>query len=404
MRRRLAAGACLLAGAASAQDIKVHAYLDGRLVDAPAPASYLDGGTGKTRYGSGHDGLAFGGGAIVVTAQPTASLFALADVQLESTGRQSLQLLEAYVRYRPVSTSAWRGWLQVGAFFPPISMENDGIGWTSPWTITPSAINSWVGEELRTLGAQASLQWRGPSQSLQASAALFRNNDAAGDILASRGWSLSDMTYGIGGRLRGPDQVDDDGSREVERYNPFQRIGDRYGWHADLTWRAPGNTRVTLLRWDNRDDPTAYASYGVDDRFFAWRTRLWSLGATTQTGPVTWIAQAMHGDTFVEPFDGGLFRTRFQSAFLLAGWNRGAWRPALRIEHFATNDTRQVPGQPLGEHGNAVTAALAWRPRTWLRLTGELLRIDSTRYQLADLGHDPHVAITQAQLSVRLLY
>jgi hypothetical protein len=27
-----------------------------------------------------------------------------------------------------------------GAFFAPISLENDGIGWTSTWTLTRSAI------------------------------------------------------------------------------------------------------------------------------------------------------------------------------------------------------------------------------------------------------------------------
>jgi hypothetical protein len=394
----------LAEASAHAQDIKLHAYLDGRLVDAPAPGSYLDGGYGKTRYGSNNDGLAFGGGAVVITAQPTPALFALADVQLETTNRHALELLEAYLRYRPVSTTRWRWWLQAGEFFPPISLENDGPGWTSPWTITPSAINSWVGEELRTLGAQASVQWRGQVQSLQASAALFRNNDAAGDILAARGWSLTDMAYGLGGRLRSPDATDDDGNREVERYNPFQRIGQHYGWHADLTWRAPGNTRVTVLHWDNRADPSAYNTYSGDERFFAWRTRFWSLGATTQTGPVTWIAQDMRGDTSVEPFAGGYFRTRFQSAFLLAGWNRGAWRPALRVEHFSADDPSQLPGLPTGEHGNAITAALAWRPLTWLRVTGELLRIDSTRYALAALDENPHVRVTQAQVSVRLLY
>src|SRR5258705_9405197 len=56
--------------------------------------------------------------------------------------------------YRPVSTSAFRWSIKAGAFFPPISLENTEIGWTSPWTLTPSAINAWVGEELRTIGLE----------------------------------------------------------------------------------------------------------------------------------------------------------------------------------------------------------------------------------------------------------
>ena len=53
-------------------------------------------------------------------------------------------------RRRPVSWS-----VKAGAFFPTISLENDDLGWTSPYTLTPSAINSWIGEELRTIGSEA---------------------------------------------------------------------------------------------------------------------------------------------------------------------------------------------------------------------------------------------------------
>jgi hypothetical protein len=33
-----------------------------------------------------------------------------------------------------------------------MSLENRAGGWKTPYTITPSAISSWVGEELRTIG------------------------------------------------------------------------------------------------------------------------------------------------------------------------------------------------------------------------------------------------------------
>ena len=54
----------------------------------------------------------------------------------------------------PVSWS-----VKTGAFFPTISLENDDLGWTSPYTLTPSAINSWIGEELRTIGSEAILRY-----------------------------------------------------------------------------------------------------------------------------------------------------------------------------------------------------------------------------------------------------
>jgi len=360
---------------------------------------------GKTRFGGGGTGLQFGGAALDGIAQLTPSLLATADLQFQSTDRRSVDILDAYLRYRPVSLSRWRWSVQTGIFFPPISLENDAIGWTSPWTLTPSAINSWVGEELRIFGAQGRLEWRGDVSSWDLRVALFGRNEPAGDLLATRGWSLSDLTYGLSGRLREPDAlVREEGGETPARYNPFQTIGDHVGWYGDLTWRITGVGSVSLMRYDNRANPSASVGYDEDSSVFAWHTYFWSLGATADSGPITWLAQAMDGNTVIEPEDDGCQKTRFRSAFLLAGWNRGAWRPALRIEHFSTRDPLSPTGLAQGEHGNAATAALNWRPKSWLRFTAELLRIDSTRLERLDLGLSPSSRVTQMQLGVRLFY
>jgi len=382
-----------------AQDVNLHAYIDGRLVAAPGETSWTDGGLGKTRFGDGGTDARFGGAAVAGTAQLTPALLALGEIQFQTTDRPSVNVIEAYLRYRPVSLSRWRWSVQAGAFLPPISLENDAIGWISPWTLTPSAINSWVGEELRAFGAEGRVEWRGDVAIWELRGALFRRNDPAGKLLAERGWSLSDLTSGLGSRLREPDATDG-GQSPANRYDPFRNIGTRIGGYANLDWHAPGRGQVSLMRYDNRADPTAHADSGV----FAWHTWFWSLGASTDTGPIRWIAQAMDGATVIEPVDGMLFRTRFRSAFLLAGWNRGHWRPALRIEHFSTHDGRSAAGIPQGEHGNTVTAALNWRPRDWLRLTAEVLRIASVRTQRADTGLLPAAKVTQVQLGIRLIY
>jgi len=395
---------CLLGSAVCpslvfAQDVDLHAYIDGRLVAAPGETSWTKGGLGKTRFGDGGTDAQFGGAGLVGTAQLTPALLALGEIQFQTTDRPTVSVIEAYVRYRPVSLSRWRWSVRVGAFLPPISLENDAIGWTSPWTLTPSAINSWVGEELRVIGAEGRVEWRGDANTWELHSALFRRNDPAGDLLADRGWSLSDLTSGLGSRLREPDEAGS-GSSPAHRYDPFQNIGSRIGWYANLDWRAAGLGRISLMRYDNRADPTAHTESGV----FAWHTWFTSMGARTDTGPIRWIAQVMDGATVIEPVDGMQFKTRFRSAFLLAGWNRGNWRPALRIEHFSTHDGRSEAGIPQGEHGNAVTAALNWRPRDWLRLTAEVLRIDSVRMQRADVGLSPASMLTQVQLGIRLIY
>jgi hypothetical protein len=393
LRRVFAAIAvCLVTSLAGAQDVKLHAYADMRLVDAPNDPSFVNGGPGRLRYGDGDTKVRFGAAALVLTAQFTPALFALADLQLQQTDHASPQLTEAFLRYRPLSLSAWRASIKGGLYFIPISLENDGIGWTSPWTITPSAINSWVGEELRGLGAEARGEWRGDAGTLGFGGGLFRHNDPAGNILAMRGWSLSDLVYGVGGRLREPS--DDDGGIR-QQYAPLQSIGGRTGWYADTSWKNAAGLDLRLLRYDNRADPHAHELYAEGDKLFAWRTRFWSAGAKFATGPVTWIAQGMDGDTEVQPRQ-NLFRTHFQSGFLLAGWNRGAWRPTLRVERFRT--------WPSGERGRAVTAALNWRPSDWLRLTAEWLHVNATREDREDVGLSPHERGNQLQLLARVLY
>lgn len=389
LRAILLASLALAAGASRAQDVKVHAFADARLVDAPAPTSFVDGGSGHTRYGGDERGWRFGAAAVVITAQPTPALFALVDLQAQRTDRTDVQLPEAFLRYRPVSTSAWQGSLKGGLYFLPVSLENDGIGWTSPWTITPSAINSWVGEEIRGFGVEGREAWRGERGSFTVGGGLFRRNDVAGNILALRGWSLSDVTYGPGGRLREPA----DGERES--YDPFRSIGGRTGWYADASWKAAAGWELRVLRYDNRADPAAYVRYAGGEKLFAWRTRFWSAGAIWTPGPVTFIAQAMDGDTEVRPSGVG-YLTPFRSAFLMAGWNRGAWRPAVRVEGFRTDGPR--------ERGHAVTAALNWRPRDWLRVTAEWLHVHVDREASAVLGDPSRQGGNQLQIMARVYY
>jgi hypothetical protein len=399
--------ACLsfvAAASARADDFDLHGYLDLRGVDAPAELSWSRGGLGKTRFGGGDTLMRFGGGTAVATTQLSPSTLATAAVQLQSNAEPTVSLLEAWFRYRPVSLNRWRWSMKAGAFFPPLSLENTSVGWTSPWTLTPSAINSWVGEELRVIGGEAALEWRGDAQIIDASVATYFANDPTGTLLDDRGWSLSDLSSGVGTRLREPDVLAREfGAATPYRYNPFQELDGRPGWYGHLGWRSPEFGQITLLRYDNEADPTA-STVENGSRIFAWRTRFWALGAKTETGPLSWIAQAMTGSTDVLPPGTLDFKTDFQSAFLLVGWNTGAWRPTLRWDYFWTRGTPYGVGPTPGEHGLALTAAMNWEARSWLRLTAEVLRVESARQPRSEYGLDPKAIDTQVQISARLLY
>ncbi len=405
-RSRTATALLMLAfgTAAMAGDSSLHGYLDLRGVDAPQELSWTRGGLGKTRFGGEGVALRYGGGAVVGTTQLGPDWLASADLQIQSTGDPAASLVEAWVRYRPVSLNRWRWSVKAGEFFPPISLENTATGWTSPWTLTPSAINSWVGEELRTIGGEGLLEWRGDTQSLNGSLAVFAANDPTGTLLDDRGWSLSDLTSGIGTRLREPDSaVSDEGDPPPERYNPFQELDGRPGWYGHLGWRSIEYGELSLLRYDNQANPSTHIVEN-GHTVFGWHTRFWSLGARSDTGPVTWIAQAMDGATDLQPPGEPDLKTDFQSTFVLAAWNKGRWRPALRWDWFRTRGAAYEEGPVPGEHGMALTAALNWQARSWLRLTGEVLRVDSVRDPRGEIGLDPKSIDTQIQFSVRWLY
>jgi hypothetical protein len=388
-------------GTAHAQALQAEGYLDLRLVaaDDGADDRWTEGGLGKTRFG---DGDAFSGsGAIVVRWQPTAELLASAEAQYVPAARKPLDLLEGWLRYRPVSTTPWRWSARVGAFFPPISLENDGLGWTSTRTLTPSAINTWVGEELRTVGAEVRVERRGARGTLTTTAALFQKNDPAGELLAMRGWALHDIASGFDGSLREPDVLAPIvGDTPPVRFRPFLEIDHRVGAYVGIDWQTPAQDRLAALYYDNRADPAAEVDYAGRE-LYAWHTRFWSLGAQKRFGDVLVMAQAMAGGTAFEPVPGLLLDTRFHAGYVLAGWERGEWQPTLRLDLFGARQLPEGRPAPLDEHGRALTLALNWRPQPRLRITGELLYVDSTRDQRRRAGIDPRQDSLQAQASVR---
>jgi hypothetical protein len=121
------------------------------------------------------------------------------------------------------------------------------------------------------------------------------------------------------------------------------------------------------------------------------------------------IAQGMTGTTAVTARPGVQARTDFQSAFLLASYDLDGIglsdvRASLREDVFQTRRVSVVPS-PYSEDGDAVTASLSWQGSDHLRLTGEVIAMNSRRleYAAAGLGgpvrHD-----TQFQFSSRIFF
>ncbi|MBP6014180.1 MAG: hypothetical protein KBA31_18270 [Alphaproteobacteria bacterium] len=372
--------------------------------------TWLEGGLSKTRFGRADGNTELRIGEIVgeVRAQLGSELMAIAWGRYDEDQRTPIDLIEAYLRYRPVSTSSLRWSVKAGAFFPPISLENDEIGWTSHWTLTPSAINSWVGEELRTLGAEAMIEFRGEANTFEANVALFGWNDPAGFLIDVRGWALGDRPTGLFDKVHLPDPFIAYVGGLLPRTTPmFKEIDDRAGYYARAAWKNESFGSIEILRYDNRADPAAF------DGVPAWRTEFWSAGLNTQIDSFEILAQGMAGETEVAPFPGYDRVVEFWSAYVLVGRELGDWRLAARAELFGSDatvayledDEWEVENEPdYGEYGHSFTFAATWTPEEWLRLTGEILYVDSYRPFRRDDGLPADGRETQAQLGARFMF
>ena len=395
-------GAIMLASleAAAGQDIAVfvNGFVDVGGVVPSHETSWLKGGFGKLDNGGGGGQspalVSQGVADLRVNFDPAVSFFST--LRLAPDQHAPFDVLEAYGRYQPIATREWLWSIKLGAFFPPISLENESVGWTSPWTLTPSAINSWVGDELRTVGAESSLEWRYGTGALGLTGAAYGFNDPTGTLLANRGWAFDSRPIGLFGEPRQPSMA---AGSPPSREEPFKEIDGRPGWYFGGSARQDGLGRLTALYYDNRADPAAHI--GSD---FGWRTRFTSLGLETYLGNVVILSQAMFGDTDIQPFGNFHSTTDFQAVYLLAGYYFNDFRIAGRVDVFATQARNSYRVRGPGEHGRAFTPSGSWTPVRWLRLSTELLQVDSYNGQRSAAGLNSNASELQVQLVGRIFF
>jgi hypothetical protein len=272
--------------------------------------------------------------------------------------------------------------------------------WSARYTLTPSAINSWVGEELRTIGGEGRLEWRGDLDRIEINAAAYAWNDPAGLMLAYRGWAFTDRPLGLIDRQQVPNEIAFHTGRTPPVYFDLDReVDDRVGYYAGASWQREGVGKLAVLRYDNRAD--SRRRRGV----FAWETKFWSVAAQIELADgLILMAQAMDGWTQVWPSAIQRSLTDYSAAYLLLGYDWERWRFGLRGDLFATRERSLAPRVELSEHGQALTAAVSYRLAEGLRLTAELLRVNSWRVQRAAVGLAPRGRETQVQFAIRYYF
>src|SRR6202012_5746962 len=169
------------------------ADVDVRLVSSEGERSVTNGGLGTLRYDDTQSGLRLGRARFAVSE----ALGEVWSVHFDTSywgdrDRNPVDLTEAYLQFRPYPFSGgFRFRLKAGAFYAPISLENRSAGWESPYTLSYSAINTWLGQELRTIGLAGQLDWLGTHTGhafdLSSTAGVFGWNGPGGMVMVGRG-------------------------------------------------------------------------------------------------------------------------------------------------------------------------------------------------------------------------
>lgn len=372
---------------------------DIRLIAGDGESSWLRDGFGKTRYGN-LQAPAPGNFDLAWTPRLGWSLSATIVASAVGGPRPEAGLSEAFLSFRSPPGDGLRWFARAGLMFSPVSLEHSGANWHVTSTVTPSAINSWIGEEVKPLAIEGRVEAPLGAGRIEATVASFAANDTAGALLALRGWALNDRkTFAF--RRQPLPQLGEELEYLQPRFtHPLLDVGPgfahRPGYYAKLAWASGGPLRVELFHYDNRADPEDVNA----DLEWGWRTRFDQLGVAAQPLAGTEIkAQAMRGHSTMGMIEDGRrwVDHRFRSAFVLVDHHWSRFGVAARGEAF---DGRQhgslVDGED-NEQGWAGTLCGRMAIGTNVNLLVEALHVDSRRSARERIGLAPRQKQDQLQ-------
>ncbi|MES2119633.1 MAG: hypothetical protein V4513_03540 [Pseudomonadota bacterium] len=379
---------------------------DIRLVAVDGERSWVDGGFGKLRSGSDGDfqlSPQLGNLSLVWQPQFTFSFGATVVGSVQGGQRTEAGLSEAYLSFRPMRGTHTAFSARAGLMWPPVSLEHEGADWHVADSITPSAINSWIGEEVRPIAGEATLATDLGEHKLRATAAVMVANDTSGTLLTFRGWALHDRVTLASNRQPLPPLGPVVGSFQPAFTHPLLDVHPGFarhpGYYGKLSWQPPLPVRIELFRYDNEADPED----ANQEMEWGWRTQFTNLSAVALLGGTTLKAQAMEGRTRMGFVMAGRrwIDCDFRSAFLLASHAIGPFSITARGEAFETRNSGSIAGEDYDEGGWALTVA---GKRSWGPVTGkvELLHVSSRREDRDDVGLAQRQEQTQLQAQMRI--
>lgn len=373
--------------------------LDARLLTVNGSPPFIAGGLGSVRFGGDESGVRLGRARFAVSQ----SLGEVLSLHLDASSwgdhdKTPVGLTEAYLQFRPYPRAGFRVRVKAGAFYAPISLENRTSGWESPYTLSYSAIDSWLAEEVRTIGAEGQLDWLGSRTGhdfdLGVVAGVFGWDDGAGAALAGGGFTLTDRQTVLWGRVGQP------GVPPLHSAEPFREMDGNAGAYGGLEARYLDRVVLRFLRYDNNANPGA-----VDPvtHTVAWNTSFNSAGLRVDGGNGwTGIIQWLKGTTYIAP-QGVDERWPFRASYVLLSKRLGSHTLSARYDKFEVDDAGSEDGDDYGwQKGHAFTLAYIFQPGSRWRYTLEWLHVVSTSYNREEYEDGPPMASqTQVQFAIR---
>ena len=389
---------------ALALEQELHGLLELRYTVTYGIDSYLTGDYGKYQFPDGSRfSLSQANINYQLDWQEKLSLHLIASGYANGV-KNGLGFSESYFQYKQLpSQKGYRLTLRGGLMYPKVSMTNKLSGWASPYTLSYSTLNAWLGEEMRHRGLDVTLthlgRFSGRKYDFELTLSGFQGNDPAGAVLSWHGWTMSS-------RQTLPYETQALPNSHI-RFVPknsdmFLELDHRIGFHITGQWSWHHHGRLLLGHYDNQADPKV-----VEKTQWAWRTRFSHLGIQWQLAPgLEFISQYLSGNTLMQTPSGNteLVNNDYDSGFVMVSKKINRHRLSARLEAFSVSDKDNIAFDDNHEHGRAATLNYSYRLGRQIFLQTEVNWLDSHRPSRAGKRHSPSLIERQLQFALRYFF
>lgn len=375
---------------------------------------WLKEGNGKLRYNAEDEGIQLNQAAAEIKWEFLDSWKAQTVIHGRDSLNKTVDPTELFLEYKPAPTSSFRYQVKLGAFYPKFSLENTAVAWSNRYLLSSSAINTWIGEEIRTIGSEFQLErmgkLAGSPNTWNLSIGLTTANDPAGTLLAWRGWAIHDRQTTLTETIPLPavPSIGEDGifARQPQWVKPFVEIDDRIGWYINTGWKYKKRSQLILGYYDNEGRPDKTNNDGQ----YSWDTHFMNAGWKYRINKnFSFLTQWMKGKSSMgRSMYGQLpLLIEFESNFSLLSYqwktdNGLKQRLSGRYDHFEVIDLDNTWMDNNNEHGHGWALAYLVSPTPYLQTGIEAGIVRSNRQARMYFGDPTKVLEKSIRLSVRL--